>query len=53
MLAGVLKLCTSPYHIKANRQFKHFNHTLINMVDTLTAWKKSSWKDMVLTLVHA
>ena len=51
-LAKVQKLHTSPYHTQTNRQCEHFNYTLINMLGTLPPNKKSSWRDIVLTLVH-
>ena len=35
-VAGVKKLCTSPYHAQTNGQCEHFNSTLLNMSGTLT-----------------
>ena len=52
-LANVWKLCTNPYYSLTNGQCEGFNHTLINMLGTLPTNKKSSWRDMVLMLVHA
>ena len=45
-LAKVWKLLT-------RGQCEWFNHTLINMLCTLPPNKKSSWRDMALTHVHA
>ena len=52
-LVKVWKLHTSPYYPQTNRHCERFNHTLINMLSTLPQNKKSSWRDMVPTLVHA
>ena len=51
-LAKVEKLCTSPYHPQTHGHCEWFNHTLINMLGTLPPNKMSSWRDMVLMLVH-
>ena len=52
-VAGVKKLRTSPYHPQTNGQCKHFNGTLLNMLDTLTPEQKKDWKSHVPSLVHA
>ena len=51
-LAKVKKLHTSPYNPQTNGQCECFNHALINMLGTLPPNKKSSWRDMMLILVH-
>ena len=43
-VAGVKKLCTSPYHPQTNGQCEHFNSTLLNMLGTLTPEQKKDWK---------
>ena len=48
-----MKFHTSPYHPQTNGQCECFNHTLSNMLGTLPPDKKSSWREMVLTLLHA
>ena len=50
--AKVQRLCTSLYHPQPNGQCIWFNSILINMLGTLPPNKKSSWRDMVPTLVH-
>ena len=52
-LANVTKLRTSPYRPETNRQCKHFNQTLINMIGTLSVEDKLNWPDWVSTLTHA
>ena len=52
-VAGVKKLCTSPYHSQANGQCEHFNSTLLNMLGTLTPEQKKDWKNHVPAMVHA
>ena len=52
-LAKIQKLCTSPYHLQTNVWCERFTITLINMLGTLPPNKKSSWRHMVPTLVHA
>ena len=48
-VAGVKKLCTSPYHPQTNGQCEHFNSTLLNMLGTLTPeQKKSTGRTMCL-----
>ena len=51
-LTKVQKLHTSPYHPQTNSQCKYFSLTFINMLGTLPPKKKSSWTDIVPTLVH-
>ena len=48
----ITELHTSPCHLQTNGWCKHFNHTSINMLDTLPPKKKSSWGHLVPTLVH-
>ena len=52
-VAGVKKLCTSPYHPQTNGQCEHFNITLLNMLGTLTPEQKKDWKNHVSAMVHA
>ena len=52
-VAGVKKLRTSPYHPQTNGQCKHFNSTLLNMLETLTPEQKKDWKSHVPAMVHA
>ena len=52
-VAGVKKLCTSPYHPQTNGQCECFNSTLLNMLGTLTPEQKRDWKSHVSAMVHA
>ena len=52
-VAGVKKLCTSPYHPQTNGQCECFNSTLLNMLGTLTPEQKKDWKSHVSAMVHA
>ena len=52
-VAGVKKLCTSPYHPQTNGQCECFNSTLLNMLGTLTPEQKKDWKNHVSAMVHA
>ena len=52
-LAQVKKLCTSPYHPKANGPCEHFNTTLINMLGTLPSHAKKNEQEWIATLTHA
>ena len=52
-VAGVKKLCTSPYHPQTNGQCEPFNSTLLNMLGTLTPEQKKDWKSHVPAMVHA
>ena len=52
-VAGVKKLCTSPYHPQTNGQCERFNSTLLNMLGTLTPEQKKDWKNHVSAMVHA
>ena len=52
-MAGVKKLCTSPYHPQTSGQCEHFNSTLLNMLGTLTPEQKKDWKNHVSAMVHA
>ncbi|XP_065144555.2 retrovirus-related Pol polyprotein from transposon 412 [Paramisgurnus dabryanus] len=51
-IAGVRKVRTTPYHPRGN-PVERFNRTLLNMLGTLEAKKKSCWKEFVKPLVHA
>ena len=51
-VAGVKKLCTSPYHPQTNGQCEQFISTLLNMLGTLTPEQKD-WKSHVSAMVHA
>ena len=52
-LAGVQKIRTSLYHPQTNGQCKHFNSTLINMLDTRSPEWKNDWRAYVPILIHA
>ena len=52
-ITQVKKIQTLGYHPQTNGQCKCFNVTLINMLGTLPAKPKSTWKEQVPTLVHA
>ena len=52
-LAGITKSRTTPYHAMGNGMTERFNHTLLNMLGTLTAEQKKDWRSHVSTLVHA
>ena len=52
-VAGVKKLCTSPYHPQTNGQCEHFNSTLLNMLGTLNPEQKKDWKNHVSAMAHA
>ena len=52
-VAGVKKLCTSPYHPQTNGQCECSNSTLLNMLGTLTPEQKKNWKNHVSVMVHA
>ena len=41
------------YHPQTNGQCEHFKATLIYMLGTLPEKPKSTWREQVLTLVHA
>ena len=51
-VAGVKKLCTSPYHPQINGQCECFSSTLLNMLGTLTP-EQNDWKNHVSAMVHA
>ena len=46
-VAGVKKLCTSPYHPQTNGQCECFNSTLLNMLGTLTLSKRRTGRTSV------
>ena len=52
-MAGVKKLCTSPYIPQTNGQCECFNSNLLNMLGTLTPEQKKGWKNHVSAMVHA
>ena len=52
-LVGVKKTRTTPYHPEGNGMCERFNHTLLNMLGTLTEDQKADWKSYVPSLVHA
>ena len=53
VIAQVKKIRTSGYHPQMNGQCELFNATLINMLGSLPKKPKSTWREQVLTLVHA
>ncbi|RXN10943.1 Retrovirus-related Pol polyprotein from transposon 412 [Labeo rohita] len=50
-IAGVRKVRTTPYHPRGN-PVERFNRTLLNMLGTLEAKKKSCWKEYVKPLIQ-
>jgi len=52
-LANVSKTHTTPYHPMGNGMCERFNRTLLHMLGTLSADRKSNWKDYVPAVVHA
>ena len=52
-LTGIKKTRTTPYHPMGNDMVEQFNHTLLNMMGTLTDKQKSDLKAFVPTLCHA
>ena len=52
-LAQVKKIRTLGYHPQTNGQCEHFITALINMLGTVSENPKSTWREQVLTLVHA
>ena len=52
-LMGIEKTRTSPYHPSGNGIAERFNRTLLDMLGTLPADKKSVWKDHISSEVHA
>jgi transposase InsO family protein len=52
-LLGIEKSHTTPYHASGNGQCERLNRTILGMLGTLPAEKKSRWKDYVLPMVHA
>ena len=52
-IAGIQKTRTTPYHPMGNGMVERFNHTLLNMLGTMSEKRKSDWKASVPTLTHA
>jgi len=52
-LLGIERSTTTPYHPMGNGQCEKFNSSLLNMLGTLPAVKKSRWVEYVKPLVHA
>ena len=52
-LLGIDRSTTSPYHPMGNGQCEKFNSSLLSMLGTLPATKKSRWVEYVKPLVHA
>jgi transposase InsO family protein len=52
-LTGISKSRTTPYHPMTNGSCEKFNQTLLKFLGTLSADKKSKWKDYLPSLVHA
>ena len=52
-IVQVKNIHTSGHHLQTNGKCKHFNATLINMLDTLPEKPKSTWRQQVPTLAHA
>lgn len=50
-LAGISKVCTSPYHPRRN-SVERFNQTLLGMLGTLNDKEKTHWCDYVKPLNH-
>ena len=44
---------TTPYHPMGNGMVERFNHTLLNMLGTMSEKQMSDWKSHVPTLTHA
>ncbi|MEE8207366.1 MAG: RNase H-like domain-containing protein, partial [Nitrosomonadaceae bacterium] len=52
-IAGVKKVRTTPYHPQTNGQCERFNHTLLNMLGTLSPEDKEDWKVHTSSMTHA
>ena len=52
-IAQVKKIRTLGYHPQTNGQWEHFNVILISMLGTLPKKPKSTWSQLVPTLIHA
>ena len=52
-LMGISKSRTTPYHAMGNGSCERFNRTLLSMLGTLEADKKSRWTDYISSVVHA
>ena len=52
-IAGIQKTRTTPYHPMGNGMVERFNHTLLNMLGTMSEEQKSDWKAHVPSFTHA
>ena len=52
-IAGVEKVRTTPYHPQTNGQAERFNHTLCNMLGTMSEGAKADWKLHLSSMTHA
>ena len=52
-IAGVKQTRTTPYQPQGNGQCERFNRTLLKMLGTLPAERKTDWKAAIPSLVHA
>ena len=53
MLLGTRKVRTTSYHPMGNGHCERMNRTLLGMLGTLEAEKKTRWKDHLSTITHA
>ena len=52
-VAGIQKTRTTPYHPMGNGMVERFNHTLLNMLGTMSEKQKTDWKAHVPSFTHA